>query len=367
MKNSRKTAVLLAALLSVSLCACGPVEEAADSVSETKDTTTAETVSDTPDSVEESSQTDDSSQVEIIRDPELVCDLSEIPYTAKCTVEGNFGAGAKLSDYYGINAMINSDEPLLSIPVKYTDADFGGGVIRFEFSDKISDEQKASAVIMQFDEDSTFTKLESFVDENGISANITTGGVYMVIDSYVYDMLNGGSVDTDRYDIENGLTIELSDFSAALELPEIGGFSAAKLEKHEITTDDFDGTRDVKIVYANLIDGKVDEKYDGLNLSLSYYQRLDKTTVDDMLDMYAKSADISSDDNVWLDYRGLDLGNGKRGCVIAALGEDQSVSVQGIYEFSDSEYIQYNVVIPLKYVSMGEDIFDSAMSFRYAE
>jgi len=97
--------------------------------------------------VEESSQTDDSSQVEIIRDPELVCDLSEIPYTAKCTVEGNFGAGAKLSDYYGINAMINSDEPLLSIPVKYTDADFGGGVIRFEFSDKISDEQKASAVI----------------------------------------------------------------------------------------------------------------------------------------------------------------------------------------------------------------------------
>ena len=33
MKNSRKTAVLLAALLSVSLCACGPVEEAADSVS----------------------------------------------------------------------------------------------------------------------------------------------------------------------------------------------------------------------------------------------------------------------------------------------------------------------------------------------
>mgnify|MGYP000007720577 CR=1 FL=1 len=61
----------------------------------------------------------------------------------------------------------------------------------------------------------------------------------------------------------------------------------AKLEKHEITTDDFDGTRDVKIVYANLIDGKVDEKYDGLNLSLSYYQRLDKTTVDDMLDMYA--------------------------------------------------------------------------------
>ena len=183
MKNSRKTAVLLAALLSVSLCACGPVEEAADSVSETKDTTTAEAVSDTPDSVEESSQTDDSSQVEIIRDPELVCDLSEIPYTAKCTVEGNFGAGAKLSDYYGINAMINSDEPLLSIPVKYTDADFGGGVIRFEFSDKISDEQKASAVIMQFDEDSTFTKLESFVDENGISANITTGGVYMVIDS----------------------------------------------------------------------------------------------------------------------------------------------------------------------------------------
>lgn len=139
------------------------------------------------------------------------------------------------------------------------------------------------------------------------------------------------------------------------------------MEKHEITTDDFDGTRDVKIVYANLIDGKVDEKYDGLNLSLSYYQRLDKITVDDMLDMYAKSADISSDDNVWLDYRGLDLGNGKRGCVIAALGEDQSVNVQGIYEFSDSEYIQYNVVIPLKYVSMGEDIFDSAMSFRYAE
>ena len=341
MKNSRKTAVLLAALLSVSLCACGPVEEAADSVSETKDTTTAEAVSDTPDSVEESSQTDDSSQVEIIRDPELVCDLSEIPYTAKCTVEGNFGAEAMLSDYYGINAMINSDEPLLSIPVKYTDADFRGGVIRFEFSDKISDEQIASAVIMQFDEDSTFTKLESFVDENGISANITTGGVYMVIDSYVYDMFNGGSVDTDRYDVENGLTIELSDFSA--------------------------GTRDVKIVYANLIDGKVDEKYDGLNLSLSYYQRLDKITVDDMLDMYAKSADISSDDNVWLDYRGLDLGNGKRGCVIAALGEDQSVNVQGIYEFSDSEYIQYNVVIPLKYVSMGEDIFDSAMSFRYAE
>ena len=70
----------------MSLCACGPVEEAADSVSEAKDTTTAEAVSDTPDSVEESSQTDDSSQVEIIRDPELVCDLSEIPYTAKCTV-----------------------------------------------------------------------------------------------------------------------------------------------------------------------------------------------------------------------------------------------------------------------------------------
>ena len=126
MKNSRKKAVLLAVLLSVSLCACGPVEEAADSVSETKDTT-AEAVSDTPDSVEESSQTDDSSQVEIIRDPELVCDLSEIPYTAKCTVGGNFGAEAMLSDYYGINAMINSDEPLLSIPVKYTDADFGVG------------------------------------------------------------------------------------------------------------------------------------------------------------------------------------------------------------------------------------------------
>lgn len=366
MKKSRKTAILLAAVLSAMLCACGPVEEAADSVLETKDTaTTTEAVSDTPDSMEESSQADDSSQVEMIHDPELVCDLGEIPYTAKCTIEGNFGAGAKLSDYYGINAMINSDEPLLSIPVKYTDADFGGGVIRFEFSDKISDEQKASAVIMQFDEDSTFTKLESFVDENGISANITTGGVYMVIDSYVYDMFNGGSVDTD--DVENGLTIELSDFSAALDLPEIGGFSAAKVEKQEITTDDFDGTRDVKIVYANLIDGKVDEKYDGLNLSLSYYQRLDKTTVDDMLDMYAKSADIISDDNVWLDYRGLDLGNSKRGCVIAALGEDQSVNVQGIYEFSDSEYIQYNVMIPLKYVSMAENIFDSAMSFRYAK
>lgn len=41
MKNSRKKAVLLVALLSVSLCACGSVEEAADSVSETKDTTTA--------------------------------------------------------------------------------------------------------------------------------------------------------------------------------------------------------------------------------------------------------------------------------------------------------------------------------------
>ena len=71
MKNSRKKAVLLAVLLSVSLCACGPVEEAADSVSETKDTTTAEAVSDTPDSVEESSQTDDSSQVEIILFPVL--------------------------------------------------------------------------------------------------------------------------------------------------------------------------------------------------------------------------------------------------------------------------------------------------------
>lgn len=30
MKNGRKTAILLAAVLSVSLCACGPVEEAAD-------------------------------------------------------------------------------------------------------------------------------------------------------------------------------------------------------------------------------------------------------------------------------------------------------------------------------------------------
>lgn len=366
MKNSRKTAVLLAALLSVSLCACGPVEEAADSVLETKDTTTTEAVADTPDSMEESSQADDSSQVEIIRDPELVCDLNEIPYTAKCTVEGNFGAEARLSDYYGVNAMINSDEPLLSIPVKYTDADFGGGVIRFEFSDKISDEQKASAVIMQFDEDSTFTKLESFVDENGISANITTGGVYMVIDSYVYDMFNGEPSGERHYDVGTK-TIELPEFFAAIDIPNIGDFTAAKVEKQEITTDDFDGTRDVKIVYANLIDGKVDEKYDGLNLSLSYYQRLDKTTVDDMLDMYAKSADIISDDNVWLDYRGLDLGNGKRGCVIAALGEDQSVNVQGIYEFSDSEYIQYNVVIPLKYVSMGEDIFDSAMSFHYAK
>ena len=78
-----------------------------------------------------------------------------------------------------------------------------------------------------------------------------------------------------------------------------------------------------------------------------------------MLDMYAKSADISSDDNVWLDYRGLDLGNGKRGCVIAALGEDQSVNVQGIYEFSDSEYIQYNVVIPLKY-------FNGRRYFRFS-
>ena len=71
------------------------------------------------------------------------------------------------------------------------------------------------------------------------------------------------------------------------------------------------------------------KKYDGLNLSLSYYQRLDKITVDDMLDMYAKSADISSDDNVWLDYRGLDLGNGKRGCVIAALGEGSKCERSG--------------------------------------
>ena len=46
---------------------------------------------------------------------------------------------------------------------------------------------------------------------------------------------------------------------------------------------------------------------------------------------------------------------------------EQSVNVQGIYEFSDSEYIQYNVMIPLKYVSMGENIFDSAMSFHYAK
>ncbi len=110
MKNSRKTAVLLAALLSVSLCACGPVEEAADSVSETKDTTTAEAVSDTPDSVEESSQTDDSSQVEIIRDPELVCDLSEIPYTAKCTVEGNFGAEAIRTKEIGILRSIGASK-----------------------------------------------------------------------------------------------------------------------------------------------------------------------------------------------------------------------------------------------------------------
>lgn len=66
MKNSRKKAVLLAVLLSVSLCACGPVEEAADSVSETKDTTTAEAVSDTPNGVEESSQTDDRDRKSVV-------------------------------------------------------------------------------------------------------------------------------------------------------------------------------------------------------------------------------------------------------------------------------------------------------------
>ena len=77
MKNSRKTAVLLATLLSVSLCACGPVEEAADSVSETKDTTTAEAVSDTPDSVEESSQADDSSQAEMIMTLSLFVTLAK--------------------------------------------------------------------------------------------------------------------------------------------------------------------------------------------------------------------------------------------------------------------------------------------------
>ena len=64
---------------------------------------------------------------------------------------------------------------------------------------------------------------------------------------------------------------------------------------------------------------------------------------------------------------GLIIGDLTLAMASAALGEDQSVNVQGIYEFSDSEYIQYNVVIPLKYVSMGEDIFDSAISFRYAE
>ena len=51
---------------------------------------------------------------------------------------------------------------------------------------------------MQFDEDSTFTKLESFVDENGISANITTGGVYMastipiIQRTVVFSVLIGG-------------------------------------------------------------------------------------------------------------------------------------------------------------------------------
>ena len=89
MKNSRKTAVLLAALLSVSLCACGPVEEAADSVSETKDTTTAEAVSDAPNGVEESSQTDDSSQVEIKKAlPILKSKIDELKRQSDCADNG---------------------------------------------------------------------------------------------------------------------------------------------------------------------------------------------------------------------------------------------------------------------------------------
>ena len=65
-----------------------------------KDTTTAEAVSDTPNGVEESSQTDDSSQVEIIRDPELFVTLAKYHISAKCTVEGKFLVQrAMLSDY----------------------------------------------------------------------------------------------------------------------------------------------------------------------------------------------------------------------------------------------------------------------------
>lgn len=364
MNNSRKMALslaLFAALLSAMLCACGPVEDTANSVDTDSSRTSTQAVSDTydslplPDSTGESSGLDESSQAEIIHDPELICDLDEIPYTAKCTVQGNFGAGAKLTDYYGVNAMINSDQPLLSIPVKYTDPDFGGGTIRFDYSDKMTDEQKADAVIMYFDEDSTFTKLESFKDESGISANITTEGVYMVIDGYVYDMLNGEASDERRYDVGT-MTIELPEFSTAIDIPDIGDFTAAKVEKQEVTIDDFDGRSGVKIIYANLLDGEVDEKYEGIELTLSYFQRLDSTTVDEMLDMYAKSADVNTtgDDNIWLDYRGLDLGDGNRGCVIAVLNESESVNVQAIYQLSDSEYIQYNVILPLKYISMLE-------------
>lgn len=375
MNNSRKMVVslaLFAAILSAMLCACGPVEDTANSVNTDSSQTSTEAVSDIddslplPDSTGESSEPDESSQAEIIHDPELICDLDEIPYTAKCTVQGSFGADAKLTDYYGINAMINSDQPLLSIPVKYTDPDFGGGTITFDYSDKMTDEQKADAVIMYFDEDSTFTKLESFKSDNSISANITTEGVYMVIDGYVYDMFNGEVSDERRYDVGTR-TIELPEFSTDINILDIGDLTAAKVEKQEVTIDDFDGRSGVKIIYANLLDGDVDGKYEGVELTLSYFQRLDSTTVDEMLDMYAKSADVNTtgDDNIWLDYRGLDLGDGKRGCVIAALNEGESVNVQGIYQLSDSEYIQYNVILPLKYISMVEASLNSAMTFSF--
>lgn len=267
MNNSRKRAVslaLFAAFLSAMLCACGPVEDTANSVDTDSSQTSTQAVSDIDDSLPLPDSTE-SSQAEIIHDPELICDLDEIPYTAKCTVQGNFGAGAKLTDYYGMNAMINSDQPLLSIPVKYTDPDFGGGTIRFDYSDKMTDEQKADAVIMYFDEDSTFTKLESFKDESGISANITTEGVYMVIDGYVYNMFNGEASDERLYDVGT-MTIALPEFSTAIDIPDIGDFTAAKLEKQEVTIDDFDGRSGVKIIYANLLDGEVDEKYEGVEL-----------------------------------------------------------------------------------------------------
>ena len=177
---------------------------------------------------------------DIIASDSYTLDLSssERPQVLKAEVNG--ADNARLSNLYGVHILHTDVVGLFGCPVDVTADEFDGASITFTYDkNNMKGVPPENLLFLWYDEDnSIYREIKTQLDENSctVSADITAGGAYMLVD--LYEWLRVWGYDVDEYAHEICLTGEEFSRNYGITLPEF----SITLPKNVILSQNVDGS-----------------------------------------------------------------------------------------------------------------------------